>query len=262
MEPDEVRTAITDGTVSQETQHLARERIAALERYVPRGFLFAEVQFAQRPNQSPSYVGHAQLDVQGTMVQARARTGTERECIDRLEEQLAQSLRRLRDRVVSRRLEPEVTEAGEWRHGALPTPRPDHYPRPAEEREIVERVTHTRGPATVEEAAFDLDLLEDDFLLYVDDGTGTDAVVRRRDDGLTLGVSAVATDPSPGDDGPYDFVVEPGPPRLTVDEALERLRVGDEPHVFFEDADGGRGAVAYWRYDGHYGIVRPRETGA
>ncbi len=262
MEPDEVRTAITDGTISQETQDLARERIAALERYVPRGFLFAEVQFAQRPNQSPSYVGHAQLDVQGTMVQARARTSTERECVDRLEEQLAQSLRRLRDRIVSRRLEPEVTAEGEWRHGALPTPRPDHYPRPEEERDIVERVTHTRGPATVEEAAFDLDLLEDDFLLYVDDGTGTDAVVRRRDDGVTLGVSAVATDPSPGDDGPYDVVVEPGPPRLTVDEAIERLRVGDEPHVFFEDVDSGRGAIAYWRYDGHYGIVRPRGTGA
>lgn len=259
MEPNEVRTAVTDGVIGEDTRERARQRIAALERYVPRGFLFAEVHLAHRPDQSPAYVGHAMVDVQGTMLQARTSADSPHECVDLLEEQLAQSLQRLRDRLVSRRQEPETTPPGQWRHGALPTERPRHFPRPAEEREVVERVTHARSRVTPEEAAFDLELLEDDFLLYADVGAEADAVVRRRDGGETLGVSAVGADPSPSEDGPYEFVVEPRPPRLALDEAIERLRVGDEPLVFFEDVTSGRGAVVYWRYDGHYGLVRPRD---
>lgn len=258
MEPRDVQTAVTEGTVSEATLQAARQRIADLERLVPRGFLFAEVQLAQRNNKTPRYVGHAKLDVQGRMVQARTATETPLECIDRLEEQLENSLRHLRGRLESRRTEPQVTAEGQWRHGALPTPRPDHFDRPPEEREIVERVTHARSSATPEEAAFDLDLLEDDFLLYTDVGTGTDALVRHRDDGQSFGVSAIGAEPTPRGDGPYDFVVEPQPPRLEVSEAVERLRVGEEPHVFFQDATSGDGAVVYWRYDGHYGVVRPR----
>ena len=45
----------------------------------------------------------------------------------------------------------------------------------------------------------------------------------------------------------------------TVDEALERLDAGGEPFVFFCAADTGRGAVAYLRYDGHYGLIRPAD---
>ena len=44
-----------------------------------------------------------------------------------------------------------------------------------------------------------------------------------------------------------------------MEEALERLDAGGEPFVFFCDTDTGRGAVAYLRYDGHYGLIRPAD---
>ena len=175
-------------------------------------------------------------------------------------ERVAKNLHRLAERLQDRRHEPETVPEGEWRHGALPTPRPDHHPRPPEDREVVERVTHARGPSRAEEAAFDLDMLEDEWLLYVDATTGTDAVIRRRDGDDGYAVSVV--------DGPVDTAgaasvrttVEGGPPELPVDDAIRRLDLGNEPHVFFVDTDTGRGAVVHRRYDGHYGLVRPRET--
>ncbi|MET0883622.1 MAG: sigma 54 modulation/S30EA ribosomal C-terminal domain-containing protein, partial [Acidimicrobiales bacterium] len=56
-----------------------------------------------------------------------------------------------------------------------------------------------------------------------------------------------------------DVQLATGPPTETVEEALERLDAGGEPFVFFCDADTGRGAVAYLRYDGHYGLIRPAD---
>jgi len=49
-------------------------------------------------------------------------------------------------------------------------------------------------------------------------------------------------------------------PTIGVDDAIERLNLGDDPFVFFVDVSPGRGAVLYRRYDGHYGLVTA-ETG-
>jgi hypothetical protein len=49
-------------------------------------------------------------------------------------------------------------------------------------------------------------------------------------------------------------------PALTLVAARERLDVGPEPWVFFEDADTGRGHLLYRRYDGHYGLVTPTDA--
>jgi hypothetical protein len=138
--------------------------------------------------------------------------------------------------------------------------RPDHFPRPPEERQVIERVTHARSIADPEEAAFDMETLEDDWLLYVDAKTRTDAVIRRLPDGESFGVTVVGGTADVDKDGPYTIHLEGVPPRLTLDDAIERLRAGDEGHVFFVDPETNRGAVVYWRYDGHYGVVRPRES--
>lgn len=55
-----------------------------------------------------------------------------------------------------------------------------------------------------------------------------------------------------------DVTVSPHPaPLLSTDEARERLGLLGLPFLFFLDADRGRGAVLYHRYDGHYGLVTP-----
>lgn len=48
-------------------------------------------------------------------------------------------------------------------------------------------------------------------------------------------------------------------PLLTTAEAVDRMARWDRPFLFFLDADRGRGAVLYHRYDGHYGLITPAE---
>jgi Sigma 54 modulation/S30EA ribosomal protein C terminus len=44
-------------------------------------------------------------------------------------------------------------------------------------------------------------------------------------------------------------------PRLTVEEAADRLDAAGQPFTFFLDARTGHGSVVYHRYDGHYGLL-------
>ena len=116
------------------------------------------------------------------------------------------------------------------------------------------RKTFDANPMTVDEAAYDVELLGHDFYLFTELHTGADSCVRTTPEGVELrqidggpdyarGVAAVAV------------ALGPPPPALTEAEAIERLDLGGERFVFFQDADTGRGAVVYHRYDGHYGVV-------
>lgn len=259
MQASEVQVVTPEGAVSDDVKERAQREVADLERYAPREFLFARVEFTRRGSRAPSTSTQVLLDVQGTIVQARSTARDPQQSFDIARGRVAQNLHRLSERLQDRRHEPATVPEGEWRHGALPTARPDHFPRPREEREVVERVTHSRGPASPEEAAFDLEMLEDDWLLYVDESTRADAVIRRLQDEDGFGVSIVGDQPDISGDGPYDLRADGSPPELAIDDAIERLDVGEEPRVFFVDTGTGRGAVVYRRYDGHYGLVRPRD---
>lgn len=259
MQAAEVQIVVPEGQVSDEVKERAQREIADLERYAPREFLFAKVEFSRRDSRAPTTSTQVLLDVQGSIVQARGQAPQPDESFDIVRDRVVRSLHRLSERLQDRRHEPATLPEGEWRHGALPTERPDHFPRPPEEREVVERVTHARGPASPEEAAFDLELLEDDWLLYVDEASGTDAVIRRLEDEDAYGVAVAAGTAAISGDGPYDLRPDAAPPTLSLDSAIERLDVGEEPHVFFVDDANDRGAVIYRRYDGHYGLVRPRD---
>ena len=46
-------------------------------------------------------------------------------------------------------------------------------------------------------------------------------------------------------------------PRLSVEQAVERLGMLGLPFLFFVDAAPNRGCVSYHRYDGHYGLITP-----
>jgi hypothetical protein len=131
-----------------------------------------------------------------------------------------------------------IPEPGEWRHGDLPTHRPDVFPRPAAERELIPHTTFAGRTLSRDEAAFDLGLLDYEFLLFTDEATGEDTVARRE----------------PGT-GPVAFTPAHDAPVLTRADAVARLDVTDEPFVFFVETPGGRGQAVYRRYDGHYGLV-------
>jgi hypothetical protein len=91
---------------------------------------------------------------------------------------------------------------------------------------------------TLEQAAYEMRLVDHDFYLFTDRATGQDSVLVRGGDGARESVEVA---------GP--------PPTLTETQARERLDVGGEPFVFHLDPVDRRGRVLYRRYDGHYGLI-------
>ena len=108
-------------------------------------------------------------------------------------------------------------------------------------------------PMTVDEAAYEMDLLDHDFFLYTDAATGAPALVHR----LPQGGFAVSGGAGLHDQVTTSGAVLPrgGPPTLTEAQARERIEAGGEPVVFYLDAETGGARVLYTRYDGHYGLI-------
>ncbi len=244
-------TGIDDATVAY-----AKEKIAIAARAAPAPVLFGRIKIAHEPDPSlerPMVVS-VTLDVDGHPVRAHAAARTVRDAIDLVEEQTRRQLVDARHRIAFlRRRRTGVAAPGEWRHGDEPTARPDFFPRPAEERQVVRTKRYRLGRCTPEEAVVLMDMLDHDFHLFVDEATGSDAVVRRLPEG-GYEISR-ATDGEPAEPEASPLVIGPRPPTLDTASAVARLNQTDERFLFYVDARSARGTVLYRRYDGHYGIV-------
>jgi hypothetical protein len=109
---------------------------------------------------------------------------------------------------------------------------------------------------TIDEAAFDLDLLAHDFYLFTEIGTRADGLISYDDGGFVLQLPE-GVDPSACAPAAVPFELAAPAPTLTLEGARERLEDGGERWVFFIDGESGRGHVLYHRYDGHYGLITP-----
>ncbi len=242
---------VTFGAVPDAIRDTARERIAHASRLTGRPVRDARVvvrEFANPARTPPSRV-ELSLTVGGAPVRARGDGTSLDDALDRaanrLELSLVEIVNRWNDR--SRWLSRPVP--GQWRRGDLPTERPDYFPRPVDEREVVRRKTFAVAPTSVDEAVYDMEALDHDFYLFTDAESGRAAVVQRDDDGYAVaGLPAESQLP----DG---VTPAPAPPRLDEAAARHRLDAGGEPFVFFMDAETGHAAVLYRRYDGHYGLI-------
>ena len=182
---------------------------------------------------------------------------TMREAVDALELRLRHQLEELSERDLERQNGARAAVPGEWRHGALPTPRLGVFPRPVEERELVELKTYAIAPLLPDEAALEMRQLDYDFYLFTNADTDEENVVFLRDDG-SLGLLEVTPGAAHAAGHAVLAEAEPFPAsRLVRSEAIGRLNVTEEPFVFFVDAESGRGNVLYRRYDGHYGLIEP-----
>jgi hypothetical protein len=103
-----------------------------------------------------------------------------------------------------------------------------------------------------------MDLLDYDFHLFTEQGTGTAAVLYRTG---TTGHRLALVAPALADElSPYALPVDISRhpvPCLTEEEAANRLSLLGQPFLFFIDAAQGRAGVLYHRYDGHYGLITP-----
>lgn len=228
----------TRGAVGDRLRDYAETKVRRAARTAPRPVLFARVALTEHENPSTQRpaTAKAALDVSGRLVRAHVAAPTMTEAVDLLADRLERRLRILAEHLEGRRHETGIATPGAWRHGDLPAARPNHFPRPAEEREVVQHKTYEIGAVTPAEAALDMELLGHDFYLFTNLDTGRDAVLYRLDGRVELLEQA---------------------PELSVEEAEERLDASGEPFVFFLDSQTGRGRVLYHRYDGHYGLITP-----
>jgi ribosome-associated translation inhibitor RaiA len=255
--PDQLAVEVsTAGTVTDQAKQHAVAKVQHVMARVTTPVLFARVKLrhlgdpaAQRPAQAEGL-----LDVNGRAVRAHAAEATMTEAINELADRLGQ---RLLGQPHWSRAEGVPPETGEWRRDNRPSPPVAWFERPPDERQLVKRKTIADEPMTVDEAVFDMDLLDYDFYLFTELASGQDAVVSRSpNDGLELQVLHPERMEPPVTTPPVALRSAPTP-TLTVEDAREWLEAGDGPMVFFADSASGRGSVLYRRYDGHYGIVTP-----
>ncbi len=250
---------VADEEISDRLRAHALEMVDRLARLAPRPVIHARVTLRERadPALERPAIAKAALDVSGRQVRAHVAAGQMTEAIDLLEGRLRRNLEDLEELDRTLRRETGVPEPGEWRHGSLPTARPEHYPRPIEERELVRRKTFALSEMSPEEAALEMQALDYDFHLFTNADTGEENVVYRRPDGT----AALAQITPAAERGALPLAVDPAPaPVLLVEDAIERLNLSGERFVFFVDAQTRSGNVLYLRYDGHYGLIAPAET--
>jgi ribosome-associated translation inhibitor RaiA len=239
----------------------AQEKVRALTGRTREPVLYARVKLTHMANpavERPA-IAQANLDVNGRPLRAHVAATAVIEAVDLLQDRLAARLERLEEHWEARRGKTPAPGPHEWRHGSEPAHRPDYFPRPAEERQVVRHKSYSLARESPDEAAFELESMDYDFHLFTDVGTGEDSVLYRS--GPT-GYRLAQVHPHPHPVGPaaVQLTVSDLPaPWMNGGEAKQRLDLTGFPFVFFADAATGRGNVLYHRYDGHYGLISPVE---
>jgi hypothetical protein len=241
----------------------AEATVARLARYAAAPILHARIRITRvaDPAVTRPVIAQGNLDVNGRIARAQVAAGTLRQALGLLHDRLRYRLVRTARHWEARRGQVPHPAADEWRHGQPPAARPAYRSRPVHERQVVQRKTYAPTPTTVDDAAVDMELLDYDFYLFSDAGTGQDAVIYRAP---PTGYRLAGLTP-PGPPGPPPAVpltVSPQPaPQLDLAAAVERLSLAGTPFLFYADAASGRGHLLYRRYDGHYGLVTPADPG-
>ena len=238
----------------------ARDKIGGLGRLTHKPVLHARVKLTRHrdPAVEQPVIAQANLDVNGRLVRVQVEGATARETIDRLESRLRHRLERIAEHWEARRGKTPAAGPHEWRHQSESAHRPRYFPRPEDERQLLRRKSFTLAPCTVDEAALEMNLLDYDFHLFTEIGTGTASVLYRG--GPTGYRLAQVVPASPEQLAPFELpltISSQSAPCLTVEQATERLGLLGLPFLFFIDAAQGRASVLYHRYDGHYGLVAP-----
>jgi len=233
------------GGVPQRARDKLERDLERLVRRPPREVISVHATLATEhdPALERPAIAKATVQLAGQAVRAHVAAATHPEAVALLVDRLKRGLAAVADR--------DDTARRAFDGGAAGT-RPERRVRPPGERRLVRRKTVAAAAMTPEEAAWEMHLLDHDFHLFTNLETGEDNVVYRREDG-TLGLQQAGTSGGAFVD-PFR-IDERQPPLLALDEALELLDIAAEPFLFFVERTSRRGAVAYRRYDGAYGLV-------
>jgi ribosome-associated translation inhibitor RaiA len=250
---------VTRGDVTDGARAYAQHRIGTVVEHIEDPVLFVRIKLtrAADPARDRPAIAQVSVDINGRVLRAQVAGHEMREAIDLVQARLRDKFQHRAERRRARRRRPGASLPGEWRHGDPPSHRPDHFDRPADERQVVRHKTYSQDELTPDEAAFDMDQLDFDFYLFRDLASGEDAVLERTEDGSYLLTRLRPRGVDPGPTAIAYAVADAPAPQLGLDEALERITATGERHLFFADVATGQGNVIYHRYDGHYGLITP-----
>jgi ribosome-associated translation inhibitor RaiA len=252
----------TRGDVGETERSYALEKMERVIGEIERPVLAASLRLerASDPARERPALARITIDLDGDVVRAHVDAHDMTEAVDLLERRARDRLTHVASHQRALRRRGPAEPAGEWRHGSPPDARLPYHPRPVDEREIVRHKTFTTAEATIDEAVFDLESMDYDFLLFTELGSGLDALVERAENGrygVAFAGSPVPTE-APSSAAAVSFVPDPAPV-LSLTEARGNLDTTDDRRVFFTDSTSGRGHVLYRRLDGHYGLLYPAE---
>ncbi|GAA2673212.1 sigma 54 modulation/S30EA ribosomal C-terminal domain-containing protein [Actinoplanes palleronii] len=248
---------VTHGRVPADLVAYARHKVLQACRHTRRPIPHVRLKLSYCEDTRVSRPARAQanVDLDGRLLRGEVTAPTMREAVDLLEDRLRRRLSRAARHWEARRGSRPGPEG--WRHGSAGRHPLAHFPRPAQERQVVRHKSYEPARTTPDEAVFDMDLLDYDVHLFTDETTGQDAVVYRAGPtGYRLARLRPADRPAPATAVPLTVSNRPAP-RLTLAEAVDRLNLTDQPFLFFADVTEGRGRLLYHRYDGHYGLITP-----
>jgi ribosome-associated translation inhibitor RaiA len=251
----------TRGPVSAARRDAAVEKLRAAWSAAPRPVIHASLELTIEANpalERPA-MAKASVDVSGRVIRAHVANADLETAIGLMCDRVRRNIRRMAERREAAAKRSGVATEGEWRHGDLPPERPEFFPRPVEERELVRHKSYSILHMTPEEAAFEMDMLGYDFHLFTDAGTHSDCVIARRDDGeLELVSGSLEVGKGPAGE-PAEFPVRHAP-TMSQEEALKTLDASTVSFVSYVDEQDNRMRLVYRRYDGHYGLVAPADV--
>ncbi len=248
------------GPVGDAARDYAERRFRHLIDTVGRPVRFSRLKLTavDNPSSERPALAEAVLDLDRKMIRAHVDAPTFTEAADRVVERLQARIGHERSRRRSSRR--GGTTIREW----VDEMEADSGPRrrsfvadPVDRPEIVRHRSFAPEELTVDEAAWDLVMLDYEFLLFVEVDSGDDAILERADDsGFVLhfrGGVPDMTSPMP----PGVIVADRPLPRSTVAEAVDVMIGTDDRYRFFVDRDDGRAKVVHRRLDGHVGLITP-----
>jgi ribosome-associated translation inhibitor RaiA len=253
---------LTRGRVPADDREYAEEKLAQLTKLASRPIVKVRLKLTVQdaPHLANPAIVQVNIDLpDGHVVRARIEAGTIREAADLMLDRASRKLRRIADRYISDRRD----SAEAWHHGDAPTSRPSYFPRPADERELIRRKAIGTKEATVDEAAFDMSMLDYDFYVFTDLETGAGALLFHRNGGAELVLRYAGGAPTEASAQARSVShIDPQPaPAIDLDKAIDMLDSSGGDFVFFVDEETGEPSVAYHRYDGHYGLLTARSPG-
>jgi hypothetical protein len=250
---------VTRGPLPEQTVDYVREKVVELGRASPVPIRHARVRLSHAANPAVSRPVQAQgiLDVHGRVLRAQVAAPSAWQAVDLLRGRLGHRVSCLARALEAGHAGWPVPGPGEWCHATDEAHRPEYHARPVGQREIVRDKAYRLPLLTPDEAALDMECLDYDFHLFVERGTGQDAVLyRTATTAYRLARLLPAGPPEAAAAAP--LTVSPAPaPWLAAREAVRWLDLAGQPFLFFGHSADRRGRLLYRRADGHYGLIRP-----